>query len=68
MLVRQYEGIPPDVVAIPTGLGHTVGGRWTEGVGVNPEVLVDGSHMDPVGGSVARQAVRVKLYKVEEGD
>jgi anaerobic selenocysteine-containing dehydrogenase len=68
ILAKLYPAIPPDVVAIPTGLGHTVGGRWSEGVGTNPEVLVDRNQTDRVSGLIARQAVRVKIYKVEEGD
>ena len=54
--------------AIPAGLGHTQGGRWAAGVGANPEVLVSRSHVDELSGLVARQAMRVKVYKVEAGD
>jgi anaerobic selenocysteine-containing dehydrogenase len=62
---RLYAGIPPEVVGIPSGLGHTVGGRWTEGIGVNPEALVSNDHVDEVSGVVARQGMRVKIYKAE---
>jgi len=65
--VRLYAGIPPDNVAIPAGLGHTVGGQWTAGVGTNPELLVSRDYTDGLSGLVARQAVRVKIYKVEGG-
>jgi len=35
-----YPAIRPDTVAIPFGQGHTALGRWAEGRGVNPIVLV----------------------------
>ncbi len=64
---RLYAGIPPEVVCIPTGLGHTVGGRWTMEIGTNPETLVSSHHVDELSGVVSRQGVRVKIYKVEAG-
>jgi anaerobic selenocysteine-containing dehydrogenase len=64
---RLYAGIPPDIVAIPAGLGHTEGGRWAAGVGTNAEALVSSDYTDALSGLVARQAVRVKIYKVEGG-
>ncbi len=33
---RWYEGLRPEVVAIPIGLGHRGGSRWSRGRGVNP--------------------------------
>ncbi|HSR30951.1 MAG TPA: molybdopterin dinucleotide binding domain-containing protein, partial [Anaerolineae bacterium] len=68
ILARLEEGIPPDVVAIPAGLGHTVGGQWSVGVGANPEKLVSGNHMDELNGLVARQGMRVQVYKEEVGE
>ncbi len=62
---RLYAGIPPEMVCIPTGLGHTVGGQWTVGIGNNPEILVNSDHVDELSGLVARQGMRVKVYKVE---
>ncbi len=62
---RLYPGIPPETLCIPTGLGHTAGGQWTKGIGVNPETLVSSSYVDELSGLVARQGVRVKIYKVE---
>jgi anaerobic selenocysteine-containing dehydrogenase len=35
-----YPAIRPDTVAIPFGQGHTALGRWAEGRGVNPIILV----------------------------
>jgi anaerobic selenocysteine-containing dehydrogenase len=63
---RLYPGVPPETVCIPTGLGHTEGGRWMEGIGANPESLVSSSYVDELSGLVARQGVRVKIYKVQE--
>jgi anaerobic selenocysteine-containing dehydrogenase len=38
---KLFEGIIPDVVAMPWGLGHEGGGRWAAGVGQNPSELVE---------------------------
>jgi anaerobic selenocysteine-containing dehydrogenase len=65
---RLYAGLPPDVVGIPAGLGHTLGGQWAAGVGANPEVLVSRQQEDALSGLVARQGMRVKVYKGEVGD
>lgn len=65
---RVEEGMPPEVVSIPAGLGHTVGGQWSAGVGANPEHLVSSRHEDELGGMVARQGMRVKVYKEEAGE
>jgi molybdopterin-containing oxidoreductase family iron-sulfur binding subunit len=35
-----YPGVREDSVAVQTGLGQSANGRWTEGVGVNPNVLI----------------------------
>jgi len=62
---RLYPGLPPDTVCTPTGLGHVAGGRWTVGIGANPETLVSNQYVDELTGLVARQGVRVKIHKVE---
>ena len=62
-----YVGTPPDTVGIPAGLGHTVGGQWSAGIGANPEPLVSGGHRDGLSGLAARQGMRVKVYKAEAG-
>ncbi|MGQ9554850.1 MAG: molybdopterin-containing oxidoreductase family protein [Anaerolineae bacterium] len=64
---RLYAGAQPDVVSIPAGLGHTLGGQWSAGIGANPEVLVSGQQADELSGLVARQGMRVKVYKAETG-
>ncbi len=33
--VRIYNGVMPDVINLPVGLGHKSGGRWTKGIGEN---------------------------------
>jgi hypothetical protein len=66
--VRLYEGAQPDTVNIPAGLGHTLGGQWAAGVGANTELLVNRHQVDELSGLVARQGMRVKVYKVEAGD
>lgn len=38
--VYKYPAIRPDTIAIPFGQGHTALGRWAEGRGTNPIVLV----------------------------
>ncbi|MFQ5692426.1 MAG: molybdopterin-dependent oxidoreductase, partial [Nitrospinota bacterium] len=38
---RLYAGLPPDVVAMPFGLGHERLGRWASGRGANPNRILD---------------------------
>jgi len=65
---RLYEGTQAETVNIPAGLGHTLGGQWAAGIGANPEHLVDRRRVDELSGLVARQGVRVKVYKAEVRD
>jgi anaerobic selenocysteine-containing dehydrogenase/Fe-S-cluster-containing dehydrogenase component len=58
-----YPGLRPDVVAIQAGLGHDAFGRWTEGVGVNPNVLL-GPTVDAGGGGLASYGVRVSVNRL----
>jgi anaerobic selenocysteine-containing dehydrogenase len=62
---RLYAGMPPDSVAIPSGLGHSLGGQWSRGIGANTETLVSSERVDDLSGLVARQGMRVKVYKAE---
>lgn len=39
-VVYQYPGIRPDTIAMPFGQGHTALGRYAEGRGANPAVLI----------------------------
>ncbi|MFN8532827.1 MAG: molybdopterin-dependent oxidoreductase [Dehalococcoidia bacterium] len=55
-------GTPDWTVAIPVGNGHTGGGRWAKGYGVNPIMLV-GDLTDQQTGALAWAATKVKLTK-----
>ena len=48
--VKVFSGLVPEVIAIPFGFGHKVGGRWCAGIGENPAELVD-AHKDPLTGA-----------------
>jgi molybdopterin-containing oxidoreductase family iron-sulfur binding subunit len=58
-----YPGVRPDVVAIQSGLGHDTFGRWTEGVGVNPNVLLAPT-VDAATGALASYGTRVDVRRV----
>src|SRR5690606_33811213 len=58
-----YPGLRPDVIAIQTGLGHDAFGRWTEGVGVNPNVLLPGT-VDAGSGALAQYGTTVSVTRV----
>ena len=60
--VVVYPGLRPDVVAIPIGQGHTDYGRFAEGRGANPVVLLAPA-TDPETGSLAWGATRVRLER-----
>ncbi len=58
------EALEPNAVAVPFGMGHTSGGRYAKGVGVNPyEILVEVS--DVLWGRPAKLGTRVKIQKAE---
>ncbi len=58
------EVLEPETIAVPFGLGHTSGGRYAKGVGVNPyEILAEVS--DNLLGKPAKMATRVKIQKSE---
>ncbi len=52
----------PDVIAIPTGLGHTAYDRFLAGKGINYNALVK-TVEDPATGLNAAWGVRAKLSK-----
>jgi molybdopterin-containing oxidoreductase family iron-sulfur binding subunit len=62
-----YWGIRPDTVAIPIGQGHESYGRYAQGVGVNPLVLLPGA-ADAATGSHAWLSTRVSLSLIERGN
>jgi anaerobic selenocysteine-containing dehydrogenase len=58
-IVYEYQGIHPEVVAIPIGQGHTAFGRYAQGRGINPlDLLTTGVN---AAGNLASMATRVKI-------
>jgi molybdopterin-containing oxidoreductase family iron-sulfur binding subunit len=57
---RVTEGIVPNVIAIPFGLGHTSLGRYAKGHGVNPNTVMRNLH-DMLSGNPALQATKVRI-------
>jgi anaerobic selenocysteine-containing dehydrogenase len=58
------EVLEPQTIAMPFGMGHTSGGRYAKGVGVNPyEILAEVSNN--LWGKPAKMATRVKIHKPE---
>jgi anaerobic selenocysteine-containing dehydrogenase len=60
--VKFSEGVHPDVVAIPSGQGHSSYGKWQRGIGVNPNEIL-GVDYDTLSGQAAFFNTRVKVYK-----
>jgi anaerobic selenocysteine-containing dehydrogenase len=44
---RLFPGLRPEVVAMPIGLGHRNGSRWSQGRGVNVNELLEPLSSDP---------------------
>lgn len=60
--VRLFEGVMPDVIALPRGLGHTAYGRFIAGKGVNVNSLMEPVE-DPITGLDAAWGIRAKLRR-----
>lgn len=60
--VHYFNGIMPEVIAIPTGLGHTAYDRFLAGKGINYNALVK-TVEDPATGFNAAWGVRAKLSR-----
>ena len=60
--VKFSEGVHPEVVALPSGQGHTSYGKWQKGMGVNPNEII-GVDYDALSGQAAFFNTRVKVYK-----
>lgn len=60
--VNLFDGVPPGVVAMPTGLGHTAYDNFLAGKGVNYNMLA-GPVADPASGLDAAWGIRAKLTK-----
>jgi anaerobic selenocysteine-containing dehydrogenase len=59
---RIYIGTKPGVLNMPYGQGHTSYGRWAQNRGGNPNEIMPAAS-DVLGGSLAGQAIRVRIYK-----
>lgn len=57
---KVSEGILPNVVAIPFGLGHTSMGRYAAGHGENPNTIMKNLY-DMISGKPALQATKVRI-------
>ncbi len=60
--VYVYPAIPPDVVGIPLGQGHTAFGRYAAGRGANALAIL-APLTEPTTGALAWAATRVRLRK-----
>jgi anaerobic selenocysteine-containing dehydrogenase len=60
--VKVSEGIPPGIVCIPWGQGHTSKGKWQKGIGCNPNEVI-GIDFDVLSGQSTFFNTRVKIYK-----
>jgi anaerobic selenocysteine-containing dehydrogenase len=60
--VHLYDGIMPDVIALPRGLGHTTEDKYISGKGVNFNKLI-GPVEDQASGLDAAWGIRAKLAK-----
>ncbi len=61
-LIKISEGVPPNLVCIPFGQGHTSYGKWQKGIGCNPNEVI-GIDFDRISGQAAFFNTRVKIYK-----
>jgi hypothetical protein len=52
----------PDVISIPSGLGHKALGHWAKDRGANPNSIIDLDY-DGLSGLPAQFSTRVKIYK-----
>lgn len=63
--VYLYPAIMPDVIAMPIGQGHSEYGRYAKDRGANPIEILS-PQMEPVTGSLAWSATRVRLIPTGE--
>ena len=62
VMARVIEGIHPQVVSIACGQGHYAGGKWQQGIGVNPNEIIGVSY-DHLSGQSSFFNTRVKVYR-----
>ena len=63
-LAFPHPGMPPDVVSVPVGQGHTAGGRFAEGRGENVLAILAPSG-DSKTGALAWASTRVSIEKTD---
>lgn len=63
-LAFPHPGMPPDVVSVPVGQGHTAGGRFAEGRGENVLSILAPS-VDSKTGALAWASTRVSIEKTD---
>ena len=61
-LIETYPAIRPDTLAIPTGQGHTDGGRYARNRGSNPAALI-GAQLDATGKNLVWTNLRVNITR-----
>ena len=66
-LAYPHPAMPPDVVSIPVGQGHTAGGRYAAGRGANVMSILSPS-TDRGTGALAWAATRVQIRKTGRWD
>lgn len=59
---RVFAGVHPHVVSIAMGQGHSAVGRWSKGMGINPNDII-GVAYDRTNGQSAFYNTRVRVYK-----
>jgi anaerobic selenocysteine-containing dehydrogenase len=60
--VKVSEGVPPGIVCIPCGQGHTSYGKWQKEIGCNPNEAI-GVDFDSLSGQSSFFNTRVRIYK-----
>jgi anaerobic selenocysteine-containing dehydrogenase len=60
---RVVEGVAPEVIAMPLGLGHSAPVSWAQGIGANPAQLV-GRTLDMLTHQPLWQDTWVRIWKV----
>jgi anaerobic selenocysteine-containing dehydrogenase len=60
---RVFEGIMPGIISIAAGQGHYAGGRWAEGIGINPNEIT-GVDYDRLSGQSAFFNTRVRVRRI----
>jgi menaquinone reductase, molybdopterin-binding-like subunit len=59
VIVYEYRGVHPNVLALPLGQGHTAFGRYAEKRGINPQDLL--VNAENAAGNLAFMATRAKV-------